>query len=89
MKLFGGIESGGTKFVCLVGTDPNHLIQEERFPTTAPCETIDRAAEVFLPYVKNGELAAVGIASFGPLDLDGTRPPISTLPPHRKLAESN
>jgi len=70
MKLFGGIESGGTKFVCMVGTGPNHLIKEERFPTTTPCETIDRAVEVFLPYVKNGELAAVGIASFGPLDLD-------------------
>jgi fructokinase len=74
MKLFGGIESGGTKFVCMVGIDPNHLIKEERFPTTTPCETIDRAVEVFLPYVKNGELAAVGIASFGPLDLDLNSP---------------
>jgi fructokinase len=70
MRLFGGIESGGTKFVCMVGTGPDHLIKEERFPTTTPCETIDRVAEVFLPYVKNGDLAAVGIASFGPLDLD-------------------
>lgn len=70
MKLFGGIESGGTKFVCMVGNGPDHLIKEERFPTTTPEETIDRATEVFLPYVKNGELAAVGIASFGPLDLD-------------------
>ena len=74
MKLFGGIESGGTKFVCMVGTGPNHLIKEERFPTTTPRETIDRATEVFLPYVKNGELAAVGIASFGPLDLDLNSP---------------
>ena len=74
MKLFGGIESGGTKFVCMVGTGPNHLIQEERFPTTTPCETVDRAIEVFLPYLKNGDLAAVGIASFGPLDLDLNSP---------------
>jgi fructokinase len=74
MKLFGGIESGGTKFVCMVGTGPNHLIEEKRFPTTTPCETIDRAVEVFLPYAKNGELAAVGIASFGPLDLDPNSP---------------
>lgn len=74
MKLFGGIESGGTKFVCVVGTDPNHIIKEERFPTTSPKQTIDRAIEVFLPYVRNGELAAVGIASFGPLDLDLNSP---------------
>lgn len=69
MKLFGGIESGGTKFVCLVGNRPDHLV-EERFPTTSPSETIDRAIEFFLPYVQSGELAAVGIASFGPLDLN-------------------
>lgn len=74
MKLFGGIEAGGTKFVCMVGNGPNHLIKEDRFPTTTPCETIDRATEVFLPYAKNGELAAVGIASFGPLDLDLNSP---------------
>jgi fructokinase len=74
MKLFGGIESGGTKFVCMVGTDPNYLLREERFPTTTPHETILRVNEFFRPYVKSGELAAVGIASFGPLDLDPDSP---------------
>lgn len=74
MKLFGGIESGGTKFVCIVGTDPNNLLKEERFPTTTPHETISRVNEFFQPYVKSGELAAVGIASFGPLDLDPNSP---------------
>lgn len=69
MKLFGGIESGGTKFVCMLGMDPDHLIKEERFPTTTPGETIHKVTEFFLPYAKSGELAAVGIASFGPLDL--------------------
>jgi fructokinase len=73
MKLFGGIESGGTKFVCMAGMDPDHLI-EERFPTTTPRETIRKVTEFFMPYARSGELAAVGIASFGPLDLHQDSP---------------
>jgi|SRR5690349_7571716 len=74
MQLFGGIESGGTKFVCMVGQDPAHLLAEERFPTTTPDDTIDRVVEFFIPYAASGRLAAVGIASFGPLDLNRTSP---------------
>jgi fructokinase len=74
MQLFGGIEAGGTKFVCMVGTDPDHIVSEERFATTTPRETIDKAIEFFSPYQRRGELAAVGIASFGPLDLNPNSP---------------
>ena len=70
MKLFGGIEAGGTKFVCMLGNGPDQLLKEERFTTSTPCETIDRAIEFFLPYAKKSEIEAVGIASFGPLDLN-------------------
>jgi fructokinase len=70
MKLFGGIEAGGTKFVCLVGSAPDKLVEEKRFPTMDPDETIAKVIEFFAPYAKKGELAAVGIASFGPLDLN-------------------
>jgi len=66
-KLYGGIEAGGTKFVCAVGTGPGDLT-ETRFPTTTPDETIGRALEFFRPY--RGQLAALGVASFGPVDLD-------------------
>jgi fructokinase len=74
MNLFGGIEAGGTKFVCMVGIDPANLLKEERFPTTTPEETIHQVIEFFLPYLKRRELAAVGIASFGPLDLNVDSP---------------
>jgi fructokinase len=70
MELLGGIESGGTKFVCVVGTGPDHIIAEKRIPTTSPDETIQRVNEFFSPYSMKKELAAVGIASFGPLDLN-------------------
>jgi fructokinase len=69
MKLYGGIEAGGTKFVCMAGNDPDHLFKEERFPTTTPRETIARAIAFFSPYVQSGQLSAIGIASFGPVDL--------------------
>jgi len=74
MGLFGGIESGGTKFVCLVGSDPDNLIAEKRIPTTNPEETIRMVIDFFSPYTKSKELTAVGIASFGPVDLNPTSP---------------
>jgi fructokinase len=61
---FGGIEAGGSKFVCGIGTGPADL-QTIEFPTTQPAETIARAVEFFR---SRGPLTAVGIASFGPID---------------------
>lgn len=74
MPLFGGLEAGGTKFVCMVGRSPDDLLAERRFPTTNPEETLRGVIEFFEPYARNGELAALGIASFGPLDLDPDSP---------------
>lgn len=69
-KLFGAIEAGGTKFVCMVGNNPVDIRKEERFSTTSPEETIEKAIDFFIPYLQNEQLAAVGIASFGPVDLN-------------------
>jgi fructokinase len=70
MGLFGGIEAGGTKFVCAVASvaRPCEVLAEERFPTTTPAETIKRAIEFFEPYA--ADLHGLGVASFGPIDLD-------------------
>jgi len=73
-KLYGGIEAGGTKFVCLVGASPEQVVKEARFPTTAPQHTLQQVTTFFAPYLQKGELAAVGIGSFGPLDLDPRSP---------------
>jgi fructokinase len=73
--LFGGIEAGGTKFVCAVASAPDDIRAEVRFPTTTPDETIGRAITFFREQQKKyGELAAIGIGSFGPIDL-GSRSP--------------
>jgi len=73
-RLYGGIEAGGTKFNCMVGTGPDRVIDETRFLTTQPDATIQQAVDFFLPYARNGTLASVGIASFGPIDLDPLSP---------------
>ena len=68
--LYGAIEAGGTKFVCLVGSGPDDIRAETRFPTTTPEATLRNALEFLrAEQVRQGPLAAVGIASFGPVDL--------------------
>lgn len=68
--LYGGIEAGGTKFVCAVGTGPDDIRAEVRFPTTSPTETIQKAISFFNEQQKllHRPLTAIGIAAFGPLD---------------------
>lgn len=68
MSLWGGIEAGGTKFVCAVGTGPDDLRAEVRFATTTPQETLARAIRFFQEQQGEEPLGAIGIASFGPLD---------------------
>jgi fructokinase len=65
-QLYGAVEAGGTKLNCAVGSGPQDLVTQ-RIPTTSPRETIDRVITFFRsrPPVK-----AIGIGSFGPLDLD-------------------
>jgi fructokinase len=70
--LFGAIEGGGTKFVCAVGTRPDDLVVMQ-LPTTYPEETI-AAAVSLLNEKSGGRLQAVGIGSFGPVDLRPNSP---------------
>jgi len=68
-SLFGGIEAGGTKFVCAIGRNPQEILAQATFPTTLPDETVQQAVEFFRQGEQRfGELAAIGIASFGPVD---------------------
>jgi fructokinase len=72
MSLYGGIEAGGTKFVCAVGSGPENIQAQVQFPTTTPEETIARAVGFFR--AQPGDLAAIGIASFGPVDPNPASP---------------
>ena len=74
MTLFGGIEGGGTKFVCVVASGPGDIRAERRFPTTTPEETIGQALAFFRESAGEEPLAALGIATFGPVDLNPASP---------------
>lgn len=65
-----GIELGGTKCVAVRGTGPEDVRDEVRIPTTTPAETLGRLADVLDAWKRGPGLAAVGVASFGPLQLD-------------------
>lgn len=65
MTLYGGIEAGGTKFVCAVGTGPNDIQAKTTFSTTTPEETLNQVIDFFSA---QDRLSAIGIGSFGPID---------------------
>src|SRR5262249_1980415 len=74
-RRFGGVEAGGTKFVCVVGSGPDDVVAETRIPTTAPAETLSQVVEFFRRGEReHGALAGLGVASVGPLDLDPRSP---------------
>lgn len=66
-QLFAGLEGGGTKFVCVVGTGPDDIRAQVSFPTTTPKETLGKAILFFKDHEPFG---ALGIATFGPCDLN-------------------
>lgn len=67
--IIAGIEAGGTKFVCGVGTDRGEVMERVSFPTTLPEETLPRAIDFLLSIRKRYAWQSVGLASFGPLNL--------------------
>ena len=74
-QLFGGVEGGGTKFICAVGTAPDDIRRETRFPTTTPEATLGQVITFFKEAERDfGKLSALGIATFGPLDPNPASP---------------
>ncbi len=66
--MWGGMEAGGTNFVCAVGSGPEDLIKHE-FRTTTPENMLAEARDFF----RNHSVKAIGVGSFGPVDLQAGR----------------
>jgi fructokinase len=81
-QVWGGIEGGGTKFTCLLGTGPDAILAERTLPTTSPDETLEAVARFFEEHLASASgltLAGLGIACFGPIDLDPRSPRFGTV----------
>ena len=65
---FAGVELGGTKCVCTLAHSPDDILKQETVPTTSPQETIGALEAVLREWAREG-VAALGINSFGPVDL--------------------
>jgi fructokinase len=73
---YGGIEAGGTKWVCAVADQPGRPGKLDTFPTTSPAETVARAVRFF---TENGPVEALGVGSFGPVDIRPDSPTWGTI----------
>src|SRR6202789_2514714 len=70
-RFFGAVEAGGTKFVVAIGNDRGEILAQERFPTADPRSTLANMHAFLRQQAPAfGTLAAIGLASFGPVELD-------------------
>lgn len=68
--MYGGLEAGGTKFVCIIGTGPDDIVDVLRIDVGSPDGTLESALAFFQRATASGvHLEGFGIASFGPLEL--------------------
>src|SRR3712207_4758339 len=74
-RLYAAVEAGGTKFNCALGFGPDAVVARTRIATRDPASTLAEVAAFFdAATAAHGPAAALGIASFGPLDLDAASP---------------
>jgi fructokinase len=74
--LLAGVELGGTKCVCLIGTGPDDIRSQIAIPTGEDSNaTLTRIETTLRLWAQeHGAVSALGIASFGPLVLDRSSP---------------
>ncbi|MBB3113962.1 fructokinase [Paenibacillus phyllosphaerae] len=66
----GAIEAGGTKFVCGIGNELGEIEDRTSFPTEAPERTLAQVID----YFKDKSFGAIGVGSFGPIDINPNSP---------------
>jgi fructokinase len=82
-EVFAAMELGGTKTVVALGDASGAILEEHRFPTTTPAETLGVALEWWR---ERASFQRLGIASFGPIRLDRAREDYGTFLTTPKLA---
>jgi len=67
---YAGVELGGTKCVAILARGPEEIFAREVVPTTSPEETLGSIRRILADWDKQIGFEALGIASFGPVDVD-------------------
>ncbi len=83
--MFGALEAGGTKMVCAIGDEFGKIQEQVSIKTTTPEETIPE----ILQWFKAHPVEALGIASFGPIDLNRNSKTYGYITTTPKLAWAN
>lgn len=63
---YGALEAGGTKMVCAIGDEYGKILEQVSIPTSTPDETMAS----IIDYFSGKDIAAIGVACFGPIDLN-------------------
>jgi fructokinase len=66
----GAIEAGGTKFVCGYGNEEGIIEDRVSYPTEQP----ERTLEQVIAYFKDKQVEAIGVGTFGPINIDPASP---------------
>ena len=64
--LYGALEAGGTKMVVALGDENGKILEQKSIPTVTPAETMPAVFDFF----RGKGIKALGIACFGPIDLN-------------------
>jgi fructokinase len=72
--LLAGVELGGTKCVATLASGPDEVADRRVVRTTSPAETLATLDHILADWAQTERFAALGIASFGPVDLDPASP---------------
>lgn len=83
--LFGALEAGGTKMVLAVGNENGEILEQISIPTETPSVTVKKIVD----YFKEKNIEALGIGSFGPVDLDRSSATYGYITSTPKLAWAN
>ena len=72
--LIAGVELGGTKCVCVLGERSGSILEQVRISTAGPEETLSAIARVLADWRAAKGFDRLGVASFGPIDIDESSP---------------
>ena len=67
---YAGVELGGTKCICILARSPDDILDKRVVDTGGPAETIGAIQRILVEWHEDRSLRSLGIASFGPIDLN-------------------